>query len=255
MPGGTERVYSAASVVGLALLVFAGCNTSSQPTSSSTNVAEVPPKKQAEVSPQQPAKKEIAKKEAAGPKVAQQVGRPAPRQPKQGAKPKPPAAPPKMPAVLMSEGHRKSCKVFVGDLLPTLELADVAGKKRKLSAEYGKKLTVVCFFGGTLPAEEQELLDLTPEVLDRYGKDDVAVIGVAVGKSRDATAALIKKTGVKFPVFVDEDRSAFKAVAQEYMPRTYLLDATGKILWLDLEYSATTRRQLNEAIRHVLETK
>lgn len=256
MPGGTGRGYIVASVVALAL-ASAGCTTSSVPPSSTTKPVETPPKKKpVDASPQLPApaiKKEAAKKEQPGPKVAQQAA--APKQPKAAVKPKQPVGPPAMPKVLMSEGHRKSCKVFVGDPLPDLELASLDGKKRKLSADYGKNLTVVCFFGGTLPSEEQELVDLTPEVVDRFGKEDVAVIGVAVGKPQDAVAALTKKTGVKFPVFIDQDRTAFKQVGQAYLPRTYLIDSTGKILWLDLEYSATTRRQLNEAIRHVLETK
>jgi hypothetical protein len=32
------------------------------------------------------------------------------------------------------------------------------------------------------------------------------------------------------------------------MPRTYLLDPTGKILWFDVEYSRSTRRDLSEAL-------
>lgn len=165
------------------------------------------------------------------------------------------AGPPAMPQVLMSEKHRKSCQVFVGDLLPEMELSDLAGKQRKLSTEYGKKLTVICMFGGKLPSEDQELMDLTTEMADRYGKEQVAVIGVAVGQSSDSAAAHAKKLGVKFPVFTDSNRKAYDVVANDYLPRTYLIDSTGKILWLDLEYSASTRRQISEAIRHVLETK
>jgi peroxiredoxin len=81
------------------------------------------------------------------------------------------------------------------------------------------------------------------------------VIGVAVKCSRDAASALAKKTGAKFTILLDETGKAYAAVGTDYLPRTYLIDSTGKILWLDLEYSATTRRQLNEAIRHVLEKK
>jgi hypothetical protein len=38
------------------------------------------------------------------------------------------------------------------------------------------------------------------------------------------------------------------------LPRTYLLDSSGKILWFDLEYSRSTRRELNQAIRYVLKS-
>ncbi len=39
------------------------------------------------------------------------------------------------------------------------------------------------------------------------------------------------------------------------MPRTYLVDSQGKILWFDMEYSRSTRRDLRDAIRVVLNTK
>ncbi|MCE9554084.1 MAG: redoxin domain-containing protein [Planctomycetes bacterium] len=220
--------------------------TASQPTESTLRASTAP----------------VVEKPKAEPKVASQVAvvsdspkvktAAAPAKLK-STKPKP-AGPPAMPQVLMSEKHRKACKVFVGDTLPEMELSDLAGKKRKLSAEYGKQLTVICLFGGKLPTEEQELMDLATEVVDRYGKE-VAVIGVAVGQSSDSAAAHVKKLGVKFPVFTDTDRKAYDAVATDYLPRTYLVDPTGKILWLDMEYSASTRRQINDAIRHVLETK
>jgi hypothetical protein len=44
-------------------------------------------------------------------------------------------------------------------------------------------------------------------------------------------------------------------VASEKLPRTYLLDASGKILWFDIEYSRTTRQQLLSAIRFSLAQK
>jgi len=201
-------------------------------------------------------KTEAPKKAQPAPKVADSAAtkkeKTAPAKPQPAKKP---AGPPPMPPVLLSEQHRKTCKVFVGDSLPTIELPDLKGKDQKLSDLLGKKLTLVSFFEGSRPTEEQMLLDLTPEVADRFGKQDVAVVGIAVGLKADAAAAQMKKFGVTFPVLVDTDRAAYDKVASDFLPRLFLVDADGKILWLDLEYSATTRRQISEAIRHLLETK
>lgn len=248
------------STCGLLALTFAGLGCENpqppaKPATSSRPSATQPPESTLRTSAAP-----VIEKPKVEPKVASQVAvavdspkvKPAaaPAKPKKIVKP---AGPPAMPQVLMSEKHRKACKVFVGDTLPEMELSDLAGKKLKLSTVYGKKLTVICLFGGKLPTEDQELMDLATEVVDRYGKE-VAVIGVAVGQSSDSAAAHVKKLGVKFPVFTDTDRKAYDIVATDYLPRTYLVDPTGKILWLDIEYSASTRRQINDAIRHVLET-
>lgn len=51
---------------------------------------------------------------------------------------------------------------------------------------------------------------------------------------------------------VDPDRVAFQRVATTKLLRTYLPDSDGKSLWLDLEYSCGTRRDLDRAIRFYL---
>ena len=43
---------------------------------------------------------------------------------------------------------------------------------------------------------------------------------------------------------IDADATYFKSVATEKLPRTYLLDQEGKILWFDIEYSQSTYREL-----------
>jgi hypothetical protein len=49
-------------------------------------------------------------------------------------------------------------------------------------------------------------------------------------------------------MLLDAEGKALDAVATEKLPRTYLLDASGQILWFDIEYSESTRRELKNAI-------
>ena len=53
---------------------------------------------------------------------------------------------------------------------------------------------------------------------------------------------------VGFTSLLDTDGSLYSKVATQHQPRTYLLDADGKILWLDIEYSRSTARELSNAI-------
>ena len=62
----------------------------------------------------------------------------------------------------------------------------------------------------------------------------------------------VEKLDARFPNLLDDKGVALGAVATRKLPRTYLLDASGKILWFDIEYSNTTRRELREAIQFVL---
>ena len=57
--------------------------------------------------------------------------------------------------------------------------------------------------------------------------------------------------GANFPTLLDADGKAFAQIGSEKMPRTFLLDPQGKILWFDIEYSLSTRRELHQALRSV----
>jgi hypothetical protein len=47
---------------------------------------------------------------------------------------------------------------------------------------------------------------------------------------------------------MDPKNEYFAKVAREKVLRTYLLDADGKILWFDVEYSRSTHRDLLQGI-------
>jgi peroxiredoxin len=191
------------------------------------------------------------KKPAAGKKATI----PAKRAP---AKPAPKAAvqiPPvalAMPKVVLSEAHAKTCLVKVGDTLPEMQLKTLAGKPQPLAALLGKRLTVVLFWRSGNSYAVEELADLGPDVGKPFADKGVQVIAIDERDPADVVAALVKRLGISFPMLLDSDGKALADVATRRLPRTYLLDEQGKILWFDIEYSASTRRELRDAIRVTL---
>ncbi len=154
-----------------------------------------------------------------------------------------------MPQVFMTEAHAKTCLVKVGDQMPALDLMAVDGTAKKFGDLLGKKLTVVCFWNGRLPTSLEELADLESRFLGEFGDDGLAVVGVNVGDDPQLAQELAGQAQAKFVNLSDRDGKAFAQVATEKLPRTYLLDASGKVLWFDLEYSRATRQGLLSAIR------
>jgi peroxiredoxin len=160
-----------------------------------------------------------------------------------------------MPKVLLSEAHQKLCRVKVGDPFPQVQLADLARKKHGLSELAGKKLTVVVFWNGKKSAAREELADLGSLVEKPFAARGVAVVGINTGDDPQLAAELVQQSGAEFVNLSDADGKAFAKVGSEKLPRTYLLDASGKIVWFDIEYSRTTRQQLTQAIRFLLAQK
>ncbi len=174
----------------------------------------------------------------------------------QAARNTPPAASPipdvAMPEVLLSETHAALCKVGVGEAMPEMTLPNLQGEPTSLASLLGEKLTVVFFFDGSRPMSRAQLADMGPDVAAPHAQQGVQVVGIAVGESIEAARQQASEAGADFPILVDQDGSAFAQVGRDRLPRTYLLGPNGNILWFDIEYSRSTRRQLDTALNFVL---
>jgi peroxiredoxin len=166
------------------------------------------------------------------------------------AKPARKKAPPRIAPVLLSKQEDRLCKVRVGDQMPAISLPLLMGGEKKLGELFGRKATVVVFWKSDRRMTQQQLADVSPDITQPYGKE-VSVVGIAVKESNASAEAALKKAGADFPNMLDADGAAFAQVGSETLPRTYLLDPQGKILWFDIEYSLATRRELKDALRVV----
>lgn len=157
-----------------------------------------------------------------------------------------------MPPVLMTDSEAKTCRVKVGDELPDARLTELGDGEKELRSLFGKRLTVVVFWRATHPYAVEELGDLQRLVVGRFKDQDVSVVGVDVKDQPEVVKETVAAKKVEFPNLLDAAGTAYAQVATEFMPRTYLVDAKGKILWFDMEYSRSTRRDLLRAIRATL---
>ena len=164
----------------------------------------------------------------------------------------PPPPPPTIPKVTMAETDLATCLVRVGDTMPDGELTALDGKKVPLRSLFGKKLTVVVFWTGKNMYALQQLQDLDVDVAKPYAEKGVAVIGIDEGEDAKAAKDNLETAGATFPNFLDPGGALFAKVGKERLPRTYLLDDKGKILWFDIEYSRSTRRDLQQGIKVAL---
>jgi peroxiredoxin len=164
------------------------------------------------------------------------------------------AKPTTMPKVQLSKREQALCNVKVGDAMPEIELPKVAGgEKAKLASLFGKQATVVVFWKADRRMAREQLADVPVDVVELFGKEGVAVVGIAVNETAESAAAALAKADAKFTNLLDADGKAFAKVGSERLPRTYVLDGKGNIVWFDIEYSLTTRRELHDVLRLLTE--
>jgi len=225
-------------VIVLAAAAWAGCSQT-KPDSPAPNAAP-----QAEA-----AKPQAADAAPRGPQLAPPASDPSEPQ-EHAASYRAVTAPANIPKVQFSKREEKLCLVKVGDTLPAIELPQIGGSgTTKLADLFGKKATVVVFWKSDRRMAGEQLADLGPDVVEPFGKQGVAVVGVAVNESAASAAEALNKAGAGLTNLLDADGTAFALVGSERLPRTYVLDSSGKIVWFDIEYSLTTRRELHEALR------
>jgi peroxiredoxin len=157
-----------------------------------------------------------------------------------------------MPKVQLTERHAETCLAKVGDLMPDLRLPDLKGREQSLSKLLGSKLTVVLFWRSQHPYDVEELADLGPDIAVRYSAQGVQVVAINEEDPPDRVREIVQRAGADFPVLLDAEGKGLAQVATQKLPRTYLLDPSGKIVWFDIEYTRSTRRDLMRAIRFTL---
>ncbi len=152
------------------------------------------------------------------------------------------------PIVTLSDLHQSSCKCEVGDVFPALQLKTLEGAETSLAEHMGQRMTVVVFWSLGFPAGVEQISRLNVEVVQRFEEIGLKVVCINVGDATEDILTFLEQVECDAVQLHDVDASAFGQVATEFLPRTYLLDASGNIQWFDLEYSRSTRRELRNAI-------
>ena len=159
-----------------------------------------------------------------------------------------PTVPKVIPEVFLSAEHSAMCRVRTGDELPELTLSKLDGGSSDLRAMSGKRATVVLFWHADRWMSRTALEDLQKEVAGNSDSGEVVVVGIAVETPAPEVQRLLKATGATFPQLIDSDSKGFSKVGMVSLPRIYVLDASGKIVWFDIEYSEATRRELHDTL-------
>jgi peroxiredoxin len=164
----------------------------------------------------------------------------------------PPPPPPTIPKVNLTESLSATCLVGVDDQVPEGELADFEGKEHSIRDLLGEKLTVLLFWSSDNLHSVVELEDLARDLAGPLAERGGRIVAVNVGDTPEKATEVAKDAKADFLILLDPEKAYFSKVATERLPRTYVLDAEGTILWFDLEYSRSTRRDLEQTIDVVL---
>jgi peroxiredoxin len=140
--------------------------------------------------------------------------------------------------------------INAGDTAPDFTAEMLDGSKVTLSALQGKP-TLLIFWATWCPPCRLELSKLQEHIIDPYG-DRINVLPVSRGEERGVVEKYISDMGYTFAIGLDCDQSIYNKYATNYIPRCFVIDAKGKVLYSGVGYDDVVAAEVEECIEKAL---
>ena len=142
--------------------------------------------------------------------------------------------------------------VKVGQQMPAFTIVNDNGTQT-LSSSLKGKVILVNFFATWCPPCQKELAEVQKTLWPKY-KDNKDFALLVIG--REHTDAELQKynekKGFTFPLYPDRNRAIYGAFAKNLIPRSYLVDKTGNVIYATKGYSDVEFAELMEKIEAAL---
>lgn len=140
--------------------------------------------------------------------------------------------------------------INAGDMAPDFTAEMLDGSTVTLSALQGKP-TLLIFWATWCPPCRLELSKLQEHIIDPYG-DRINVLPLSRGEERSVVEEYISRMGYTYAVGLDSDQSIYNKYATNYIPRCFVIDANGKVLYSGVGYDDTVAMEVEESIEKAL---
>ena len=142
--------------------------------------------------------------------------------------------------------------VKVGQQMPAFTIVNDNGTQT-LSSSLKGKVILVNFFATWCPPCQKELAEVQKTLWPKY-KDNKDFALLVIG--REHTDAELQKynekKGFTFSLYPDRNRAIYGAFAKNLIPRSYLVDKTGNVIYATIGYSDEEFAELMEKIEAAL---
>lgn len=137
-------------------------------------------------------------------------------------------------ASLAWAGEKKAPKTYtkVGDKTPVTQVTTIDGKKLNFSG----KVVVMSLFATWCPPCRQEMPELE-KLWQKHSKNkDLILCAVGREETKKELAPFKKRFKLSFPLAGDPKREVFSKFAKSSIPRLYVLDRQGKIIYQSIGF-------------------
>jgi len=141
----------------------------------------------------------------------------------------------------------------VGDRAPPLALPDVAGQQVDLQGLRGNVVYVDFWASWCGPCKRS--FPWMNEMARKYASKGLRIVAINVDKKRDDADRFLRTAPAEFTVVYDAAGMSPAAWQVKSMPSSYLVDATGRIAWVESGFRDDRKMDVEERIRSALASK
>lgn len=125
--------------------------------------------------------------------------------------------------------------VEIGQTAPDFTVEMTKGGDVTLSDLRGRAV-LLTFWSSECSVCRAEMAVAQERIIDRFADERFTYLPVSRGADRETLEEFCRQNGYTFPVGLDPDRSIYGMYATRYVPRSFLIDADGKIIMSAVEY-------------------
>ena len=145
----------------------------------------------------------------------------------------------------------KTTLIHAGDVAPDFTVEMLDGSKVTLSELQGKP-TLLIFWATWCPPCRQEMAHLQEGVIDHFAGKNLVVLPISRGEKRDVVEKFLADNGYTFGVGLDPERAIYDLYASNFVPRTFIINKRGKVVYRVAGYDEETAKAVNAAIAKAL---
>ncbi len=139
--------------------------------------------------------------------------------------------------------------------MPPISVQELSGNTFSLADEKGK-VVVVNFWATWCGPCQVEMPRLEKEIWQKYKSSSFAFVAIAREQTKDTVASFQRThSAYTFPLAYDPQRSTYSLFADSGIPRTYVVDRHGTIVFQSVGYSPEDFSRLDLAIQQALAAK
>ena len=115
-------------------------------------------------------------------------------------------------------------------------------------SEHRGKTVIVNFWATWCPPCRQELKVVEKELINRFKGKDFVFLPISRGEAKKTVEAFRKQNGYTFPMGLDPKQTIYKKYASNYIPRNFVVDKDGKVIYVSVGYEPKEFAEMVEVI-------